>query len=95
MIYWMLSAIGMACLVVLPEEGPGALWREEILRPLLSKISVEDSLDCVKCCSFWCAAAFVGPMAMVAEGWWAYPVVVFGSPGLIWMVEHGKAALKH
>ena len=49
---YLLSAIGLTILVVWPENGPGAFFREKILRKLLP-VPLHGALDCYICFAFW------------------------------------------
>ena len=49
---YLLSAIGLTILVVWPENGPGAFFREKILRKLLP-VPLHGALDCYICFGFW------------------------------------------
>ncbi len=49
---YVLSVMGLTILVVWPENGPGALTREKLLRRILPK-PAHGVLDCYICFGFW------------------------------------------
>lgn len=81
---YLLSAMGLTVLVVWPTGGPGAFFREKILRRLLPK-AVQGVLDCYICFGFWSG------LAMSLMWWRIYrqPWLWFGClmiPAAFWMV---------
>lgn len=81
---YLLSAMGLAILVVWPEHGPGACVRDKVFRRVLPK-SLHGVLDCYICFGFWSG------LAMSILWWTIYrrPWIWFGclmTPAAFWLV---------
>ncbi len=81
---FLLAAMGLTVLVVWPQGGPGAFFREKLLRKLLPKFA-RGLLDCYVCFGFWAGLLLSVP-------WWfmyRQPWVWFGClmvPAVFWLV---------
>ena len=84
LIAYVLTAMGLAVLVVWPQEGPGAWVREKILRKVLPK-PISGVLDCYICCGFWTGWAVAVPWWLLYRQDWVW----FGClmvPAVFWLV---------
>lgn len=81
---FLLSSLGLTVVIVWPQDGPSAWFRERLLRPRLSS-AVVGVLDCYICCGFW-----VG--LLLAPIWWIFahePWLWSGclmTPGVFWLI---------
>lgn len=81
---YMLSAMGLAIVVVWPETGPGAFVREKILHKLIPA-ALHGLLDCYICFGFWTGLALSVVFWLIYGMAWMY----FGClmvPAAFWLV---------
>ena len=81
---FLLAAMGLTVLVVWPEGGPGAWWREKVLRRWLPK-PVHGVLDCYICLGFWAGEVLAIPWWFMYHQDWVW----FGGlmiAALFWLV---------
>jgi len=85
LIAYLLSSIGLTVLVVWPKDGPGAWFRENVLRRLFSSSAMVEVLDCYICSGFW-IGLFLSPFWWFAlrEPWyWSGCLMI---SGLFWLI---------
>ena len=81
---YVLSAMGLAILVVWPEDGPGAFVREKLLRKLLPK-PAHGVLDCYICFGFWTGLLLAIPWwFMYRQEWMWFGCLMI--PAVFWLV---------
>ena len=81
---YVLSSMGLAVLVVWPEAGPGAFFREKVLRNILPQFA-HGVLDCYICFSFWTGLLLSVPWWFMFHQDWIW----FGClmvPAVFWLV---------
>lgn len=85
LITYLLSALGLAVLLVWPAAGPSAWVRDRWLRRVLTG-SAEHVLDCYVCAGFWCGLALSPTWWYFTRIWWVW----FGClmiPGIFWFAS--------
>ena len=79
-----LSAMGLTILLVWPQRGWSAWFRERVLRHFLPS-QAQDVLDCYICCGFWSGLA-------LSPAWWSFHHCLWcwcgclTTPCLFWLV---------
>lgn len=70
-IAYLLAAMGLTILVVWPADGPGALVRDKILRPMLPP-AAKGVLDCYICLGFWAGEILAVPWWVMYHAKWVW-----------------------
>lgn len=81
---YVLSAMGLAVLIVWPADGPMAWLRDRVLRPMLPK-AVQGVLDCYVCLGFWTGLI----LSVVFWIIYGYAWLCFGClvvPAVFWLI---------
>jgi len=81
---YILASVGLTILVVWPEDGPVAWFRETVIRKLLPE-KFQGMLDCYICFSVW-AGLILSPIwwAMCGEYWCWFGCII--TPGIFWVL---------
>ena len=85
---YLLSGMGLTVLVVWPEDGPLAWFRDTVMRRILREPAGK-LLDCYVCLSFW-SGLLISPLFWTTyrELWcWSGPISV---PALFWLLLRKK-----
>jgi hypothetical protein len=78
-----LSSMGLTIVIVWPQTGPGAWFREKILRRLLPG-SAKETLDCYICLSFW-SGLLLSPLWWYwTREYWSWAGCLM-APALFWL----------
>ncbi len=80
---YVLSCMGVTILIVWPSDGPGAWFRDRLLRPFLPA-SARGALDCYICLSVWIALAAVPFWWMKGYHWPSVAWLIV--PTVFWLV---------
>ncbi|MHB1769408.1 MAG: hypothetical protein ACYCUV_16330 [Phycisphaerae bacterium] len=80
---YVLSAMGLAILVIWPEAGPGAFLREKVLRKAIPQFA-HGVLDCYICFGFWTGLLLSIPWwFMYRQGWIWFGCLMI--PAVFWL----------
>lgn len=80
---------GASFVLTASDKGPGAWFRERVLRPLLARIGAGEVLDCAKCTACWLSAA-AGVALLALPAWVVVPVGAgLVAPLLLWAITPG------
>jgi hypothetical protein len=80
---YLLSTSGLTILIVWPQTGPRAWFRESVLRRLLPSVGGE-VLDCYICFSFWSGLALSPIWWMFCHRFWCWTGCLM-TPYLFWI----------
>ena len=80
----LLASMGLTILIVWPEGGPGAWFRDRILRRLLPAAAAQ-ALDCYVCLSFWAGLLLSAIWWHFTGEFWCWAGCLM-TPTLCWMV---------
>jgi hypothetical protein len=81
---YLLSAHGLAVLVVWPSKGPSAWLREKVVRRFLPR-AARGVLDCYICTGFWSALILSPLWWHFYHAWWVWAGCLMTS-GIFWIL---------
>jgi hypothetical protein len=81
---FLLSSMGLTILIVWPQQGPGAWFREQVLRKALPT-AAKDVLDCYICLGFWSGLLLSPAWWLMCRQHWAWGGCLM-VPAMFWLV---------